>query len=65
MCLSNLKIHYPAVVDELDDAVEKRWSAFPSRVYVIDRAGRVVFNSVLDQQQFDAAALETALRSSF
>jgi tetratricopeptide (TPR) repeat protein len=65
MCLSNLKIHYPAVVDELDDAVEKRWSAFPSRVYVLDRAGRVVFNSVLDQQQFDAAALETALKSSF
>lgn len=65
MCLSKLKIHYPAVVDELDDAVEKRWSAFPSRVYVIDRAGRVVFNSVLDQQQFDAAALEAALKKSF
>jgi hypothetical protein len=45
--------------------VEKRWSAFPSRVYVIDRAGRVVFNSVLDQQQFDAAALEVALKKSF
>ena len=65
MCLSKLKIRYPAVVDELDGAVEKRWSAFPSRVYVIDRAGKVVFNSVLDQQQFDPAMLERALKSTF
>jgi tetratricopeptide (TPR) repeat protein len=65
MCLRKLKIRYPAVVDELGGAVEKRWSAFPSRVYVIDRAGKVAFNSVLDQQQFDAAALETALKKCF
>ena len=65
MCRSKLKIRYPAVVDEMDGTVEKRWSAFPSRVYVIDRAGRVVFNSVLDQQQFDVAALESALKASF
>ena len=65
MCTRKLKIRYPAVVDELDDAVEKKWSAFPSRVYVIDRGGRVVFNSVLDQQQFDAAALESTLKGSF
>jgi tetratricopeptide (TPR) repeat protein len=65
MCMRKLKIRYPAVVDQLDDAVEKQWSAFPSRVYVIDQGGRVVFNSVLDQQQFDAAALEAALKRSF
>jgi tetratricopeptide (TPR) repeat protein len=65
MCVSRLKIQYPAVVDGMDGAIEKQWSAFPSRVYVLDKAGRVVFNSVLDQQQFDAAALETALRKAF
>jgi len=65
MCVRKLKIRYPAVVDALDGTVEKSWSAFPSRVYVIDRAGTVVFNSVLDQQQFDAAALESALKLSF
>jgi tetratricopeptide (TPR) repeat protein len=64
MCVSKLKIHYPAVVDGMDHAVEKQWSAFPSRVYVLDKAGRVIFNSVLDQQQFDAAALEAALRQA-
>jgi hypothetical protein len=49
----------------MDGAIEKQWSAFPSRVYVLDKAGRVVFNRVLDQQQFDAAALEAALRQAF
>jgi hypothetical protein len=48
----------------MNNATEKQWSAFPSRVYVIDRSGKIVFNSLLDQQRFDSAALETALHSS-
>lgn len=64
MCLRKLRIRYPAVVDGMDGATEKQWAAFPSRVYVIDRTGRIRFNSLLDQQRFDAAGLEAALESA-
>jgi tetratricopeptide (TPR) repeat protein len=60
-CLRKLKIQYAAVVDGMDGAVEKAYAAWPSRVYLIDSEGRVKFNSVLDQERFDAAALEAAV----
>ncbi len=63
-CLRKLKIPYAAVVDGMDGAVEKSYAAWPSRVYLIDGDGRVQFNSLLDQERFDAAGLEAALNRS-
>jgi hypothetical protein len=63
-CLRKLKIQYAAVVDGMDGAVEKAYAAWPSRVYLIDRDGRVEFNSLLDQERFDAAALEAAIEAA-
>jgi tetratricopeptide (TPR) repeat protein len=60
-CLRKLKIQYAAVVDGMDDAVERAYSAWPSRVYLIDRQGRVKFNTLLDQERFDAQGLEAAI----
>ena len=63
-CLRKLKIRYAAVVDGIDGAVEKAYAAWPSRVYLIDREGRVQFNSLLDQERFDAPALEAAIKTT-
>ncbi len=63
-CLRKLKIPYAAVVDGMDGAVEKTYAAWPSRVYLIDRNGRVKFNSLLDQERFDAAGLEAAIKEA-
>jgi tetratricopeptide (TPR) repeat protein len=63
-CLRKLKIPYAAVVDGMDGAVEKTYAAWPSRVYLIDRNGRVKFNSLLDQERFDAPALEALLQTA-
>jgi tetratricopeptide (TPR) repeat protein len=63
-CLRKLKIPYAAVVDGMDGAVEKTYAAWPSRVYLIDRNGRVKFNSLLDQERFDAPALEAAIQAA-
>jgi tetratricopeptide (TPR) repeat protein len=62
-CLRKLAVKYDAVVDGIDDAVDKTFQAWPSRVYLIGAGGKVLFNSVLDQLQFDPAALENALRT--
>jgi tetratricopeptide (TPR) repeat protein len=63
-CLRKLKIQYAAVVDGMDGAVERAYAAWPSRVYLIDRDGHVKFNSPLDQERFDAAALEAAIETA-
>jgi tetratricopeptide (TPR) repeat protein len=63
-CLRKLKVPYAAVVDGMDGAVEKAYAAWPSRVYLIDRTGRVKFNSQLDQERFDPQALEAGINAA-
>ncbi len=64
MCQRKLHLRFPAVVDGLDDAAEKAYAAWPSRVYVIGADGRVRYSSALIEEDFDAAALETAIRAA-
>jgi tetratricopeptide (TPR) repeat protein len=63
-CIRKLKIPYAVVVDPMDDSTEKAFKAWPSRVYLIDKRGVIVCNSLLDEQNFDVAAFELALRSA-
>jgi tetratricopeptide (TPR) repeat protein len=63
-CLRKLKIQYAAVVDGMDGAVEKAYAGWPSRVYLIDRTGRVKFSSLLDRERFDADGLQAALETA-
>jgi len=60
-CTRQLKIPYTAAVDPLDNATEKAYLGWPSRVYVVDRDGRAAFTSLLDELNFDASALDRAL----
>ncbi len=38
---SLLKIGFPAIVDGMDDAVNKAYAAAPDRIYVVDTDGRI------------------------
>jgi type I thyroxine 5'-deiodinase len=64
-CQRGLKIDLPILVDGLDDGVEQAYAAWPDRLYVIDRDGRVAFKSRPGPFGFKAdllgAALERAL----
>ena len=44
-CVRKLNIKMPAVVDSFDDAVERAYTGWPDRLYVIDRDGRVAYKS--------------------
>ena len=63
-CVRKLKIPYAAAVDRLDDGTEKAYIAWPSRVYLVDKQGKVAFNTVLDELNFDASRLDSALQSA-
>lgn len=38
---SLLKIDFPAIVDSMDDKVNKAYSAGPDRIYVVDKDGKI------------------------
>jgi hypothetical protein len=44
-CLAKLGIEFPAVVDDLANSTERAYTAWPDRLYVIDRDGRLAYKS--------------------
>lgn len=64
LCRRQLKIPFEAAADGLDGAAEAAFSAFPSRVFVIDARGTVTFSSALDVETFRPEALEAALEAT-
>ena len=42
-CCSSLQLSMPLLVDAMDDHVGRAYSAFPDRLYLIDRAGKVAY----------------------
>ncbi len=64
VCRRELKIPFETALDDLDGKVEAAFSAFPSRVFVIDAGGTVTFSSALDVETFRPQALEAALEAA-
>ena len=64
LCLRQLKLPFPAVVDGMDGAAETAYQAWPSRLYLIGRDGKVAFNTRLGELDFRPAELEAAIRET-
>jgi thiol-disulfide isomerase/thioredoxin len=62
LCLRKLDLPWPAVIDGMDGTAESAYQAWPSRVYIVDRAGRVAFSSRLGELDFHPRDFEAALR---
>jgi hypothetical protein len=68
-CLAALDLApIPALVDDLDDTANRLYEAWPDRLILIDREGRVAFRSAPGPFGFDvkafAAAIERELRET-
>jgi hypothetical protein len=61
-CVRKLGIEIPALVDGFDDSVERAYTAWPDRLYVLDREGRVAWKSAPGPFGFDPSAAEAALK---
>lgn len=44
-CVRKLGIKFPAIVDQFDNTTERAYTAWPDRIYLIDRQRRVVYKS--------------------
>jgi type I thyroxine 5'-deiodinase len=62
ICVTRLGIKVPSIVDSFDDAVEKAYSGWPDRLYLVDRAGRIVYKSKPGPFGFKPEELERALK---
>jgi iodothyronine deiodinase-like protein len=62
LCVTKLGIELPALVDEPDDRVERAYTAWPDRLYVIDRNGHIAYKSAAGPFGFKPADVEAALK---
>jgi type I thyroxine 5'-deiodinase len=60
----NLGIRFPALIDGIDNTVERLYTAWPDRLYLIGRDGRVRYKSGPGPYGFHTDELEAALRST-
>jgi hypothetical protein len=60
-CAAKLALRVPAIIDKLDNSTEAAYTAWPDRLYVIDRDGRVAYKSKPGPFGFKPAEVEQTL----
>ena len=60
-CSANLGIEMPALVDTIENKTEIDYTAWPDRIYVVDRNGHVAFKSDAGPFGFKTGLLSEAL----
>ena len=61
ICVKNLKIDLPALVDGPDNRVERDYTGWPDRLYVVDRDGTISYKSAPGPFGFKPAEVEATL----
>ena len=60
-CVRKLGIDIPAVIDEFGNSTEQSYTAWPDRIYLIDKNGRVAYKSRPGPFGFHPEELKAAL----
>ena len=61
-CVRKLGIEFPALVDGIGNLVERQYTGWPDRLYLIGRDGRVVYKSSPGPFGFHPENLEESIR---
>ena len=61
VCVKNLGIEMPALVDNFDNSTDTAYSGWPDRLYVIDRDGTIAYKSAPGTFGFKPADMERVL----
>jgi Iodothyronine deiodinase len=62
LCVKNLGIELPALVDDPDNRAERDYTGWPDRLYVVDRDGRISYKSAPGPFGFKPAEVEATLK---
>ena len=61
-CLIKLGLDLPALIDKPDDAVERAYTGWPDRLYVVDTSGKIAFKSAPGPFGFKPEDVESTLK---
>ena len=62
VCVRNLGIEFPSVVDGFDNATDTAYSGWPDRLYVIAADGRIAYKSAPGPFGFKPAEVQQTLQ---
>ena len=60
-CVIRLAIKPPALLDRADNAVERAYTGWPDRLYLVDRNGNIAYKSAAGPFGFKVDALRAAI----
>jgi Iodothyronine deiodinase len=61
-CVTRLAVKIPALLDGIDNRIERAYTGWPDRLYIIGTDGRVYYKSAPGPFGFSTNELEVALR---
>lgn len=62
-CVRKLDIRFPTLIDNMDNKVESEYSAWPDRLYLVGKEGRIVYKSAPGPAGFKPEGLEQAIQT--
>lgn len=62
-CVRRLGIRFPALIDGIENRVERLYTGWPDRIYLINREGKVAYKSAPGPFGMKPAELDRALKS--
>jgi hypothetical protein len=62
-CVEELDLPIPAIVDKLDDKVNRAYGGWPDRLYLIDKDGRIAYAGGRGPFLFQPDGLEKAIEA--
>ena len=62
VCMTKLGLEMPALVDYVDNRVERAYTGWPDRLYVIGAEGNIVYKSAAGPFGFKPAEVEATLK---
>jgi type I thyroxine 5'-deiodinase len=61
-CLTKLTLKIPPLVDDLANSTEAAYTAWPDRIYVLDREGNIAYKSLPGPYGFKPAEMANVLK---
>jgi type I thyroxine 5'-deiodinase len=62
LCVTKLGTEFPALVDEADDRVERAYTGWPDRLYVVGADARIAYKSAPGPFGFKPSEVEATLK---
>ena len=59
---SDLGISFPTIVDNMDDEVEEAYAAWPGRLYIVDKKGKIAYKGRNDPKGFNLQEMAEKLK---